>query len=425
MHKLRVVTNDSFERYIDYLSLKAKFESKHRKLKFEDRFSDLDLDDITANITAPTDGEVANAVRELDLFDDMATKVGAKDIGVDSDGKLRILDLDEPDKVTPIGKPYYRGDDRTAGLDLDSTPGKVKDHPEDDKVRELDFDDVGAKNSKSKSNIGAIGALDYDDDIDMSGIAASIDDVYAALSSYDPKTVKSIVKRYSADIKDKNKIRDALLIHASNLNLPCLRILCGDMKITLTAKEKEVGYIDKADIAAALDRFKSVASSLTGANNTYGLIPNAIVSCTPDTQVNCINVVDFLKEWCDLPIIPLYFRGALIRHCYDLASYLLDEINNEIPLDIYVGPKGIITRMKTLNDIPSSLLSRIVDGLLKVKRIGSQTLGDLIIAMAENHERLSIKKLFDSLSEVKQDLVLDYIEDTDYSVFQIVSKLVN
>ena len=425
MHKLRVVTNDSFERYIDYLSLKAKFESKHRKLKFEDRFSDLDLDDITANITAPTDGEVANAVRELDLFDDMATKVGAKDIGVDSDGKLRILDIDEPDKVTPIGKPYYRGDDRTAGLDLDSTPGKVKDHPEDDKVRELDFDDVGAKNSKSKSNIGAIGALDYDDDIDMSGIAASIDDVYAALSSYDPKTVKSIVKRYSADIKDKNKIRDALLIHASNLNLPCLRILCGDMKITLTAKEKEVGYIDKADIAAALDRFKSVASSLTGANNTYGLIPNAIVSCTPDTQVNCINVVDFLKEWCDLPIIPLYFRGALIRHCYDLASYLLDEINNEIPLDIYVGPKGIITRMKTLNDIPSSLLSRIVDGLLKVKRIGSQTLGDLIIAMTENHERLSIKKLFDSLSEVKQDLVLDYIEDTDYSVFQIVSKLVN
>ena len=315
MHKLRVVTNDSFERYIDYLSLKAKFESKHRKLKFEDRFSDLDLDDITANITAPTDGEVANAVRELDLFDDMATKVGAKDIGVDSDGKLRILDLDEPDKVTPIGKPYYRGDERTAGLDLDSTPGKVKDHPEDDKVRELDFDDVGAKNSKSKSNIGAIGALDYDDDIDMSGIAASIDDVYAALASYDPKTVKSIVKRYSADIKDKNKIRDALLIHASNLNLPCLRILCGDMKITLTAKEKEVGYIDKADIAAALDRFKSVASSLTGANNTYGLIPNAIVSCTPDTQVNCINVVDFLKEWCDLPIIPLYFRGALIRHC--------------------------------------------------------------------------------------------------------------
>ena len=105
MHKLRVVTNDSFERYIDYLSLKAKFESKYRKLKFEDRFSDLDLDDITANITAPTDGEVANAVRELDLFDDMATKVGAKDIGVDSDGKLRILDLDEPDKVTPIGKP--------------------------------------------------------------------------------------------------------------------------------------------------------------------------------------------------------------------------------------------------------------------------------------------------------------------------------
>ena len=425
MHKLRVVTNDSFERYIDYLSLKAKFESTHRKLKFEDRFSDLDLDDITANITAPTDGEVANAVRELDLFDDMATKVGAKDIGVDSDGKLRILDLDEPDTVTPIGQPYYRGDDRTAGLDLDSTPGKVKDHPEDDKVRELDFDDVGAKNSKSKSNIGAIGALDYDDDIDMSGIAASIDDVYAALASYDPKTVKSIVKRYSADIKDKNKIRDALLIHASNLNLPCLRILCGDMKITLTAKEKEVGYIDKADIAAALDRFKSVASSLTGANNTYGLIPNAIVSCTPETQVNCINVVDFLKEWCNLPIIPLYFRGALIRHCYDLASYLLDEINNEIPLDIYVGPKGIITRMKTLNDIPSSLLSRIVDGLLKVKRIGSQTLGDLIIVMAENHDRLSIKKLFDSLSEVKQDLVLDYIEDTDYSVFQIVSKLVN
>ena len=206
MYSINVITNESFERYLDFLNRRDIFESRRRKLKHEGRFDNLDLDDITADITAPTDGEIDDAKRELDLFDDIAIKTGASDVKVDSDGQLRLLDLD------PVGSPVYK-------------------HKEDDKFRELDFDETGKNVSKSKSNIGnAIGSLDYDDDIDTSDIAASIDDVYACLSSDDPRTVSAMIKRYSVDIKDRDKIRDAMLVQATNLNLPCLKILCGDME---------------------------------------------------------------------------------------------------------------------------------------------------------------------------------------------------
>lgn len=421
MRKLRVVTNESFERYLDFLTRKEKFASRHRRIKFEDRFSDLDLDDITTSVTAPTDGEIDSAIRDLDLFDDIAIKTGAKDVEVGSDGKLRLLDLDEPTKTK--SSKSDKGDARTAGLDLDPTGSKEKDHPEDNRARELDFDDKGAANSRSKSNVGSIGALDYDDDIDTSSIAASIDDVYAALASDNPNTVKSIIKRYAPDIKDSDKIRDALLIHATNLNLPCLRVLCGDMKIVLSAKEKQLGYIDRDDIKAALERLKNVASTLTGANNTYGLIPNAVVSCTPDNQIKCMNVIDFLKEWCELPIIPLYFRGAVIRHCYDLASYLLDEIGSELPLDLLTGNKGLLNRMKSLDDMPSSLMSKIATAVTSIKSVSSSQLGDLVIACISNGDNQSVKKIMSKVSETKGDMIIDYVDEVDAAASQALEKI--
>lgn len=401
MYRINVITNESFERYLDFLNRRDIFESRRRKLKYEGRFDNLDLDDITADITAPTDGEIDDAKRELDLFDDIAIKTGANDVKVDVDGQLRLLDLD------PVGNP-------------------VRKHKEDDKFRDLDFDETGKKVSKSKSNIGnAIGSLDYDDDIDTSDVAASIDDVYACLSSDDPRTVSAMIKRYSVDIKDRDKIRDAMLVQATNLNLPCLKILCGDMDIKLTAKEKKLGFIDESDISAALDRLNAIASSLTGANNTYGLIPNAIAACTQESQIDCMNVVDFLKEWCGLPIMPLYFRGAMIRHCYDLASYLYDEIDGNLSLDIFTGPKGLINRMKQLDDIPQQLMIKIAASFIKLKSVKSDIIGDMIIAMSRSGGNRSIKMILDTLSDYKREFIIDYIDDTDTSAMDVVTSLLD
>ena len=401
MYRINVITNESFERYLDFLNRMDIFESRRRKLKREGRFDNLDLDDITADITAPTDGEIDDAKRELDLFDDIAIKTGAGDVKVDVDGQLRLLDLD------PVGSTAHK-------------------HKEDDRFRELDFDETGKKVSKGKSNIGnAIGSLDYDDDIDTSDVAASIDDVYACLSSDDPRTVSAMIKRYSVDIKDRDKIRDAMLVQATNLNLPCLKILCGDMDIKLTAKEKKLGFIDESDINAALDRLNAIASSLTGANNTYGLIPNAIVACTQASQIDCINVVDFLKEWCDLPIMPLYFRGAMIRHCYDLASYLYDEIDGNLSLDIFTGPKGLINRMKQLDDIPQQLMIKIASSFVKLKSVKSDIIGDMIIVMSQSGGKRAIKMILDTLSDYKLEFVIDYIDDTDSSAMDVVTSLLD
>ena len=401
MYRINVITNESFERYLDLLNRRDRFESRRRRLRREGRFDNLDLDDITADIPAPTDGEIDDAKRELDLFDDIAIKTGASDVKVDVDGQLRLLDLD------PIGSP-------------------VQKHKEDDKFRDLDFDETGKKVSKSKSNIGnAIGSLDYDDDIDTSNIAATIEDVYTCLSSDDPRTVSAMIKRYSVDIKDRDKIRDAMLVQATNLNLPCLKILCGDMDIKLTAKEKKLGFIDESDISAALDRLNAIASSLTGANNTYGLIPNAIVACTQESQIDCMNVVDFLKEQCDLPIMPLYFRGAMIRHCYDLASYLYDEIDGDLSLDIFTGPKGLINRMKQLDDIPQQLMIKIASSFIKLKSVKSDIIGDMIIAMSRSGGKRPIKMIFDTLSDYKREFVIDYIDDTDTSVMDTITSLVD
>ena len=401
MYRINVITNESFERYLDFLNRCDIFESRRRKLKREGRFDNLDLDDITADITAPTDSEIDYAKRELDLFDDIAIKTGASDVKVDADGQLRLLDLD------PVGSP-------------------VRKHKEDDKFRDLDFDETGKKVSKSKSNIGnAIGSLDYDDDIDTSEVAASIDDVYACLSSDDPRTVSAMIKRYSVDIKDRDKIKDAMLVQATNLNLPCIKILCGDMDIKFTAKEKKLGFIDESDISAALDRLNAIASSLTGANNTYGLIPNAIVACTQESQIDCMNVVDFLKEWCGLPIMPLYFRGAMIRHCYDLASYLYDEIDGDLSLDIFTGPKGLINRMKKLDDIPQQLMLKIASSFIKLKSVKSDIIGDMIIAMSRSGGKRSIKMILDTLSDYKREFVIDYIDDTDSSAMDVVTSLLD
>lgn len=431
-----VFTNESFEKYIDRLS---------RSHKFEGRFDDLDLDDVTSSVDIPTQGEVDSAVRELDIFDDAAVKTGAGDVDVDSDGKLRLLDLDdEPKKKDepsslPLGRraranavlrdlAKQQADakskvDPVRELDLDDKGKTVKVKDGGDDAIELDLDEKGKDVKQKASNIGAIGALDYDSDIDTSKLTASIDDVYTALKSDDPRIVKAMIKRYAADIKDVDEIKEILLNHAIKLNLECLKAMCGDMRVALTAKEKQLGFIDRDDIKDALERFKKIACSLTGANNTYGLIPNAIVSCSPDDQIKCMNVIDFLKSWCNLPVIPLYFRGAMIRHLYQVADFLLDELDGvQFDEGFITGTRGLLTRVKGFNDIPKNMITRIAEHL-NVKKLNSRLIGDFVIMCLNSGNNKAVRTALNDVSDNKKDMVIDYIDDNDIVAYQKLKKL--
>lgn len=425
MKKYKVVTNESFERYIDYLSRKSKYESMGRR--FEDRFDSLDLDDITADVNVPSEGEIDDAVRELDLFDDIAVKTGAGDVDVGGNGKLRLLDLD------PVGNTNKKSkeadaDRRTAGLDWDTRGNKKKSDKksdDDDKVgvRELDLDDKGADVKQKKSNVGSRGMLDYDDDIDTTKIAASIEDVYTALSSEDPRIVKAMIKRYASDIDNENKIKEVMLAHAVKLNYESLRVVCGDMKITLTAKEKSLGFIDRAEIKNALERFKDIASKLTGENNTYGLIPNAIVACAPEDQTKCVNIIDFLMTWCELPLMPIYFRGAMTRRLYQVAEFLINEMPDVKFDDGYLtGTRGLLTRIKNYDDIPKKLVETVA-AHMDPKKASSRILGDFVIMCMGNGNNKAAKKLLNNLSENKRDMVIEYVDDNDASAIQKLKKL--
>ena len=444
--KYKVVTNESFETYIDYLS-----RCRWRGKRFEDRWDSLDLDDITTDVNVPSEVEVDDAVRELDLFDDVAVKTGADDVYVGSDGKLRLLDLDpDGNKNKKSSEPDI--DRRTAGLDFDDEPKKNdwrKSLPigrraradamfkylakqqadarnarnKEEPVRELDFDEKGADVKKKKSNVGAIGALDYDDDIDTSNIAATIEDVYTALASEDARTVKAMIKRYAGDITDSKKISEVILAHAVKLNYESLRVMCGDMKVVLTAKEKELGFINRADIKDALTRFKTIASKLTGENNTYGLIPNAIVSCSHEDQTKCINIIDFLITWCELPLMSIYFRGAVTRHLYDVADFLLDEMPDvKFNEDFLAGRRGLLTRVKNYDDVPKKLIERIAERI-DTKKLSSSIIGDFVIMCLSNNNNKAVKKVFDACSENKREMIIGYVDDNDVSAYQKLVRL--
>jgi len=447
--KYRVVTNESFERYIDYLS-----RGRRRGRRFyEDRFDSLDLDDITADIDVPSEGEVNDDVRELDLFDDVAIQTGAQDVEVAADGKLRLLDLD------PEGSPNKKSsepdrDRRTAGLDLYDEP-KKKDEPKslplgrrarhdailkdlakqqadakskEEPVRELDFDDKGKEVKQKKSNVGAIGALDYDADIDTSKIAASIEDVYTALASSDSRIVKAMVKRYAADITDENKIKEIQLAHAIKLNYESLRVMCGDMRVAITDKEKKLGFIDRDEIKKALQRFESIADKLTGENNTYGLIPNAIVSCSQENQLQCKNVIDFLVTWLELPVMPIYFRGAAVRHLYDVASFLLSKMPDvQFSTEFLTGKKGLLTRIKNYNDIPKSFIDLVAEKIAN-SGLNFEVVADFIMMCFSSGGtkatyNASIKKMCSKFTSYKIKMILGYLATNDKSAQKRLAKL--
>lgn len=415
MKRYKIVKNESFDKYIDYTI-------RGRGRRFENRWDSLDLDDIAADVEVPTDSEIDAAVRELDLLDDAAIKTGAKDIDVSSNGKIRLLDLDnDTDSIDTLDY----DNDRARELDFDDPVEVNYDDSVDGKVRELDFDEPAEVKAK-KSNLGnVIGALDYDDDINTSGLVASIDDVYTALASSDPKIVKSMIKRYAADITDSDKISEVLLGHATQLNYESIRIMCGDMRIILTAKEKQIEYIDRSDIKNALERFKKIASKLDGSNNTYGLIPNAIVSCSENDQIKCTNIIDFLITWLNLPLIPMYFRGAIVKKCYSLADFLIDNMPDvKFSAEFLTGARGLLTRVKNYNDIPKNILNKIIKRT-NINKLRSSVVADLMIMMANNKYNKAVKDIYAECGDNKKYMVIDYIEDNEMAAFQAISNILN
>lgn len=388
--RYKLVTNENFERYINYTS-------KRNRRKFEDRWDTLDLDDIVANIEIPSEGEIDAAVRELDLFDDAAIKSGANDVKVGSDGKLD-LDFDDDGQAVRL-----RGSDKARVMDFDDKGKTVRSNGDDDKVREVDLDDKGKEVDDRKSNLGSIGKLDYDDDIDTSKIAANIEDVYTTLESDDVRNVKAMIKRYAGDIKDTNKIKKAMLAQAVKLNYECLRALCGDMKVQLSKKEKDLGFINRDEINDALVKFKEIASKLDGSNNTYGLIPNAIVSCKPEDQdqIKCNNIIDFLRTYLNLPVHPMFLRGAITNKLYSVADQLADIIpNEEIDNAFMSGRKGFFARMKDHTDIPSSLLKKIFDKYMSnynAKQIESKMYANILNTALNNKYNSIVKDLNDKI----------------------------
>lgn len=411
--KYRVYTNESFERYVDYISLGKKFEG---------RWDTLDLDDVVATIDIPSDAEVDSSIRKLDFVDDVVDKHDSS-IEVGSDGKIRELDYDDKDsdnKSNNTNKPT-----KVRSLDLDD---KGKDTSSSDTVStigSLDYDDKGKDVSVNKSNVGAIGSLDYDDDIDVSDIAASIDDVYVGLTSDDVRRVKKLIKRYAVDLKNEDRLKEIMLTHAIKLNYECLKVMCGDMQIKLTAKEKDLGFIDREDIKDALDLFKKIASKLDGNGNTYGLIPNAIVQCnSEEDQIKCANIIDFLITWLDLPVFPIYVRGAITRKLYSIADICLSNIpENSIKPELLTGRKGLLTRVKDFTDIPSDVITKLFSKSVN-KSTPSKVVGDLIILGANNNAPYIAKdvaSIFGKNSDVFI-MISNYIEDVNPSAYNKVKK---
>lgn len=410
--KYKVYTNESFEKYIDYISLGKKYE---------DRWDTLDFDDVVADIDIPSEGEVDSAVRKLDLVDDIVDKHGSG-VEVGSDGNIREIDLDDKKDSSQSPKETK---DKVRKIDLDDKPNsKAKPSDTVSTIGDLDYDDKGKDVKQAKSNVGALGALDYDKDVDVSSIAASIEDVYTGLTSNDVKRVKSLVKRYAVDLTNEDKLKEIMLAHAIKLNFECLRVMCGDMQIKLTAKEKRLDYINREDIQDALNRFKKIASKLDGKNNTYGLIPNAIVQCTPEKESDCSNIIDFLMVWCNLPVFPVYLRGAITRKLYNVSELILSKLNeSDITVELLTGKKGLLTKISSFTDIPPELINGIALKAIN-KSTPTSVVGRIFISCAKNgipEAAKNVNTIFGKGSN-RVKMISNYIEDVDEDAFKLLKK---
>ena len=125
--------------------------------------------------------------------------------------------------------------------------------------------------------------------------------------------------------------------------------------------------------------------------------------------------------------MPIYFRGAMTRKCYDLAKYLMDELPNEsITVDLLTGPKGLLTRIRQYGDIPKGILVTLVNKTV-TKRTPSKVIGDIVIICVNNgYKEIAnqINSLIDFNSN-KGQMVVDYIEDENEAAYNAIKKFLD
>ena len=71
------------------------------------------------------------------------------------------------------------------------------------------------------------------------------------------------------------------------------------------------------------------------------------------------------------------------------------------------------------------LMIKIASSFIKLKSVKSDIIGDMIIAMSRSGGKRSIKMILYTLSGYKHEFVIDYISDTDGSVIDAITSLLD
>jgi hypothetical protein len=248
------------------------------------------------------------------------------------------------------------------------------------------WDDIGIISNNVKSLQQALqnGEVEFDDMEDQSfdetpAISTSVTNrIYDALMSDDSQIVKSTIKRRASDITDKNKIMNAMLTHAANSNIACLKPLCGDMEVDLTDDEKKYDLVDVREVKKLLAKLKNLATSLTDENT--GLLASAIDNCNVNTQGQCMYVVRYLNRKCGLPVSMQHFKEAVIRKCYNLAQYLYNNAVDTLDDDLLVE---LLMFIKD-EQVPDEIIKVIMDNAITNQ--ASTDVFALILAYALNND---------------------------------------
>jgi hypothetical protein len=80
--------------------------------------------------------------------------------------------------------------------------------------------------------------------------------------------------------------------------------------------------------------------------------------------------------------------------------------------------------MKSLDDMPSALVSKVAQAIAGVKGLNSSQLGDLVIACIKNGENKAVKQIFSKISAAKQEMIEDYVDETDAAASQTLAKII-
>ena len=90
--------------------------------------------------------------------------------------------------------------------------------------------------------------------------------------------------------------------------------------------------------------------------------------------------------------------------------------------EFLTGRRGLLTRVKNYDDVPKKLIERIAERI-DTKKLSSSIIGDFVIMCLSNNNNKAVKKLFETCSENKKEMIIGYIDDNDVSAYQKLVKL--